>query len=101
MRPPRAGHLWQLLASVTLPAMVVKAQVGFTVALSERAREALQRTQGRARAPAQRVLRYVGKSPRLRRFGPTCSGLALIPLLPYVMDPPITKFVDMVDAQLQ
>ncbi|KIJ70485.1 hypothetical protein HYDPIDRAFT_105223 [Hydnomerulius pinastri MD-312] len=36
------------------------------------------------------------KSPRIRTWGPTLTGLAAVPMLPYVFDEPVEKAVDVV-----
>eukprot|EP00754_Rhynchopus_humris_P013220 Rhum_TRINITY_DN14319_c0_g1::Rhum_TRINITY_DN14319_c0_g1_i1::g.81638::m.81638/K17981/MTFP1, MTP18; mitochondrial fission process protein 1 len=73
-----SAALWQTLASVTVPAFFVNKQVAMTSSLLK----------GR---PATGLLRFV----------PTVSGLALIPFLPYVLDPPITQVVDAVTSLIE
>jgi len=34
------------------------------------------------------------KSPRIRTWGPTLSGIAAVPVLPYMFDEPVEKAVD-------
>eukprot|EP01059_Diplonema_ambulator_P012759 TRINITY_DN23223_c0_g1_i1.p3 TRINITY_DN23223_c0_g1~~TRINITY_DN23223_c0_g1_i1.p3 ORF type:complete len:164 (+),score=54.97 TRINITY_DN23223_c0_g1_i1:36-494(+) len=69
--------VWQFLASVTLPAFAVHKQVDLTTQVLS------------TRAP-----------PAVARFGPTFSGLAVIPFLPYILDPPITMAVDSLERAL-
>ncbi|KAJ9456364.1 Mitochondrial fission process protein 1 [Diplonema papillatum] len=63
--------LWQLLASVTIPALFVNRQVALTAWLLKRSSSRMATT-----------------------FGPTLSGLCMIPFLPYILDPPITHVVN-------
>eukprot|EP01064_Diplonema_japonicum_P038258 TRINITY_DN9198_c0_g1_i1.p1 TRINITY_DN9198_c0_g1~~TRINITY_DN9198_c0_g1_i1.p1 ORF type:complete len:171 (+),score=27.84 TRINITY_DN9198_c0_g1_i1:51-515(+) len=72
--------LWQLLASVTLPAFFVNKQVASTSFLIKKYRPQA--------------------SPSMVKFAPTLSGLAVIPFLPYVLDPPITFAVDKLESVL-
>eukprot|EP01061_Rhynchopus_euleeides_P036002 TRINITY_DN60668_c0_g1_i1.p2 TRINITY_DN60668_c0_g1~~TRINITY_DN60668_c0_g1_i1.p2 ORF type:complete len:168 (+),score=57.44 TRINITY_DN60668_c0_g1_i1:112-615(+) len=76
-----SAALWQFLASVTVPAFFVNRQVSITTTLLEKYRP-----------------NYKTSALRL---APTVSGLALIPFLPYVLDPPITQFVDAVVSMME
>eukprot|EP01060_Flectonema_neradi_P011808 TRINITY_DN1878_c6_g1_i1.p1 TRINITY_DN1878_c6_g1~~TRINITY_DN1878_c6_g1_i1.p1 ORF type:complete len:172 (+),score=13.46 TRINITY_DN1878_c6_g1_i1:52-516(+) len=69
--------LWQLLASVTIPAFFVNKQVALT-----------------------RALLTSWKPSPVKTFAPTASGIMIIPILPFLLDPPITKFVDYAETHL-
>ena len=69
--------LWQLMASVTIPAFFVNKQVALT-----------------------RQLLSSWKPSQVKNFAPTCSGLVIIPFLPLILDPPITRFVDYAESHL-
>lgn len=34
------------------------------------------------------------KNPRIKRWGPTVTGLAIVPILPYLFDHPVEKVTD-------
>eukprot|EP01063_Lacrimia_lanifica_P015868 TRINITY_DN22523_c0_g1_i1.p2 TRINITY_DN22523_c0_g1~~TRINITY_DN22523_c0_g1_i1.p2 ORF type:complete len:161 (+),score=61.15 TRINITY_DN22523_c0_g1_i1:73-555(+) len=72
--------LWQTLASVTIPAFFVNRQVAFTRSML-----------GKMSKPAGGML---------MRFGPTFSGLALIPVMPYLLDPPVDFVVEKVEETI-